>query len=254
VFGTKEWAKYSANVTIGCSNNCIYCYSRDSYEKKGSEIPWSEERVNEKLLNKKWGKRSGRIMFPTSHDITKNNYKDCLIVIKNILNAGNEILIVSKPDPEVMKELFFELKEFKDKIIFRFTIGSMNNEVLKFWEPNAPTFEDRKIALIIAYKMGYKTSVSMEPLLDISPRDSKNIVNSLIPYVTDSIWIGKMNMPEKRIKAKMTPNILSYIENLNDDNIKIIYNFFKENPKIKWKESIKRVVGIEIPTEPGKDM
>ena len=33
-----------------------------------------------------------------------------------------------------------------------------------------------------------------------------------------------------------------------------IYNQFKDNPKIKWKDSIKKVVGLEMPAEPGMDV
>lgn len=53
VFGTKEWAAHSANVTIGCSHNCTYCYSRDAYESYDkSGIPWENERRDEKNFNK----------------------------------------------------------------------------------------------------------------------------------------------------------------------------------------------------------
>ena len=40
----------------------------------------------------------------------------------------------------------------------------------------------------------------------------------------------------------------------NNDNIMKLYHKYKDNPKIKWKESIKKIVGIEIPTEAGLDI
>ena len=253
VFGTKEWAKHSANVGIGCKNNCIYCYSRDSYEKREHVIPWTEERVDEKLLNKKWGKREGTIMFPTSHDITEGNYEACLTVVKNILEAGNDMLIVSKPDPVVILKLAKEIETYKDKVLFRFTIGSMSNDILKFWEPDAPSFEERFLALRYVHSFGFSTSVSMEPLLDNNPSDTHNLVMLLLPYVTDSIWIGKMNKPNERIKAEANEYINGYLERQSDNNIKKIYSYFENNPKIKWKESIKRVVGLPVSTIPGED-
>ena len=33
LFGTREWSKSSLNITIGCSNNCKYCYAKDGYNK-----------------------------------------------------------------------------------------------------------------------------------------------------------------------------------------------------------------------------
>lgn len=40
----------------------------------------------------------------------------------------------------------------------------------------------------------------------------------------------------------------------SDRNIQKIYNELKDNPLVKWKDSIKKVVGIESPSEPGLDI
>jgi hypothetical protein len=40
----------------------------------------------------------------------------------------------------------------------------------------------------------------------------------------------------------------------SDENIKQLYSQYKDNPKIKWKESIKKVLGIRISTDPGLDV
>jgi hypothetical protein len=37
------------------------------------------------------------------------------------------------------------------------------------------------------------------------------------------------------------------VEWQTDENIKQLYSQYKDNPKIKWKESIKKVLGINIP-------
>ena len=255
ISGTREWASHSANATIGCSNNCEYCYSRDNYEKfDTSGEKWTVERSDENEVNKKRTKKSGTIMFPTKHDITIHNYDDCLIVLKNLLKVGNDVLIVSKPSEIVIDRLTNDLSSYKDKILFRFTIGSMDNEILSFWEPNAPYFEDRVLALETAFNKGFSTSISMEPLLDNDLEETKALVAKLEPFVTDSIWIGKMNKPEKRIKIEENEYIREYLSRQSDENIIEIYNFFKNNEKIKWKESIKKIVGIEVPTEKGLDI
>jgi hypothetical protein len=41
---------------------------------------------------------------------------------------------------------------------------------------------------------------------------------------------------------------------LSDEWIVELYDAYKDNPKIKWKESIKRIVKIEIPTISGLDI
>lgn len=44
------------------------------------------------------------------------------------------------------------------------------------------------------------------------------------------------------------------IGSLHDGNIEILYEHYKDDPMIKWKDSIKKVVGIERPTETGMDI
>ena len=39
----------------------------------------------------------------------------------------------------------------------------------------------------------------------------------------------------------------------SDDRIKALYGRLEDHPKVKWKESIKAVVGIDLPTEVGLD-
>lgn len=190
--GTKEWADSNVNCYFGCSNDCRYCYAKKMAIrfKRKTEETWKLMEPNQKAIEKGYWKRKGRIMFPTSHDITLESLYDCLEVLKKLLNADNEILITTKPNLNCVKIICNEFFKKKHLIQFRFTITSLNNELLRFWEPNAPTFKERLKSLIHAHKMSYKTSISIEPFLDENPF---LLVDRLIPYVTESIWIGKMN-------------------------------------------------------------
>ena len=99
--------------------------------------------------------------------------------------------MVSKPHLECIQKICETFTDYKDKILFRFTIGSADSQVLKFWEPNASSFEERLECLALAYRMGYQTSASAEPLLD---KNVDDLISKLSPYITDTIWIGKPNM------------------------------------------------------------
>ena len=83
------------------------------------------------------------------------------------------------------------LRPFKEQILFRFSIGACDNRILSYWEPNAPGYDERKECLIYAYQADFQTSVSVEPMLDSANIDT--LIGELSPYVTHSIWIGKMN-------------------------------------------------------------
>lgn len=254
ITGTKEWAKYSANSTIGCSNNCKYCYARASYLKRGNTEPWDIERRDEERFNFNWDKRDGTIMFPTNHDITENNIDDAITVIGNILSNDNDILIVSKPSFPVMLKIFETFKDFKDKILFRFTIGSQDNNILSFWEPGASSYEERKKTLKEAYDRGFNTSVSMEPFLDVNMDFVIKTVKDLLPYCSKSLWIGKMNSIDKRVVDIDEHIINSYMTAMSNENILYLYDYFKNNSKINWKESIKKVVGLPLQREAGLDI
>jgi DNA repair photolyase len=257
VSGTKEWAKYNVNCSQGCSHNCRYCYARANalrFKQIKNSDEWKTEKIRQNDVDKPRYKMNGTIMFPTTHDITPYNVDACLIVLKKLLIAGNNVLIVSKPHIDCIEKLCTELKYWRDQILFRFTIGAMNDDILLYWEPNAPCYDERKTSLEHAYMKGFATSVSIEPMLD-----AENIYalwSDLVPWVTDSIWIGKMNKVRNRviIEDSSDEKMVSLIEEGQTDNkIKEIYEKLKDALRVKWKESIKEVVGLDLATETGLD-
>jgi len=259
VFGTYEWAVKNINIVSGCSHNCKYCYSKEMairFKRKTPES-WKIEEELKTDRKLKIGKVSGRVMFPSSHDITPQNLILSLKTIKKILEHDNDILIVSKPHLDCISRLCNEFQEYKKNILFRFSIGSSNNTVLKSWELDAPLFEERIECLKLAFEQGYKTSISCEPMLDNNISD---VIDRVTPYVTDSIWIGKMNFLLRRLKMngyddnetlKKANELLNW---QRDSEIIKLYTEYKNHPKVKWKESIKKVVDIEVSQQKGLDI
>ncbi len=248
-FGTEEWCSKTTNYISGCSNDCKYCYAKQIAIRFGRKTPatWVNEEINHKVLNKKFGRVSGKVMFPSTHDITPTNLNYSIQFLKNILSAGNEVLIVTKPHLEVVEKLCEEFVDYKDKILFRFTIGSMDNNTLKFWEPGATTYEERKKSVIHAFEKGYQTSLSCEPMLD---DNVESVVNELQDYITETIWIGKMNFLKGRlainghVESMQKANEL--IEMQSDEKIIALVERLKDNPKIRFKESIKKVLNKNL--------
>lgn len=250
VFGTKEWAKHNLNCCTGCSNGCRYCYAR--YDavvrfKRVMDEEWKEERVKPGILEKGYGKRDGVTMFPTQHDITPGNIDACLIVLKKLLAPGNKVLIVSKPNLECTKRLCDELAEWKENILFRFTIGASNDNILSYWEPKAPKYAERLASLKYACAQRYATSVSMEPVLDW-----ENVVGNfeaLAPYVTNSIWIGALNFISRRVEV-VTVKDLAMVDVLKEaqtvETYRAVHDKLKDHPLIQWKESVKEALGLEL--------
>jgi len=255
VFGTTEWAASNANCIAGCSHNCHYCYAKTMairFHRKSTET-WKDE---EQKPLKKIGKRIGRIMFPTTHDISPKNVDYCFEYLNKILSVGNEVLIVSKPHFEVFERFCKEFSSYKDKILLRFTIGSASSDTLALWEPGAAGFKERLNSLDLVYTAGFKTSVSCEPMLDT---DMSKLIEKVRPFVNDCIWLGIMNSPFVRLSINKAPKEVieeakKLINFYDNKTVNELYSRYKNDPLIKWKESIKKIVGIEVPLEKGLDI
>jgi len=182
-------------------------------------------------------------MFPSTHDIHEDQIDVISNQLKLMLIIGNKVLIVTKPRLECIKKLCTDLDGFKDQITFRFTIGSTNSEVLKFWEPNAPDFDERMQSLRYAFEHGFATSISCEPLLDFN---YGSLVEAVEPYVTESIWLGLMNQSSARLKINGHGDIITQERakelkmNYSDDVLLSMHLTFADNPKIRWKDSISK--------------
>jgi len=259
--GTKEWASHNYNWGLGCSHNCAYCYARGmalQYGRIKSREEWATEcLLEEKVVDRYPHHRDGgRIMVPTTHDITPGPYLFAAIrIIHAMLEAGNKVLIVTKPHLECITALCSIFREYREQILFRFTIGHRSDEVLKAWEPGAPSFRERASSLMYAFGVGYKTSVSIEPMLG-TVADTMLLVSLVRTHVNDSIWIGRMNQVKKRVdfsNEKLCALAIATLSLQTDVHIKNLYQALKDDRKIKWKDSIKRVVGIALPLRKGMD-
>jgi DNA repair photolyase len=182
-------------------------------------------RVRQHDVTKKHINYGQTVMFPSSHDITPTVLNEAVIVLSNLLSAGNDVLLVSKPPKECIERICQEFMEYKDGILFRFTIGARSNEILSFWEPGAPSFEERKTALQYAHEKGFRTSVSMEPILDMD--DVLDLFFDLEPFVSDTLWLGKMNHIKKNVKFE-GPEIVRIEKGQSQDNCDLVYDLLRD--------------------------
>lgn len=257
--GTKEWAAKNINSAKGCANNCRYCFANSMASRfnSGTAKKWTDEVVQDLSDRKFRRKYKGVVMYPSSHDITPGTLSASIHVLKSLLSVGNNVLIVTKPRIDCVKSLCNELKGYENQILFRFTMGSTNSEVLKFWEPGASSFEERLASLRYAFENGFQTSISCEPFLDKTVEDLIIITRA---YVTDSIWIGKANRLKANIKLNgwtdnETVKRTDELNTLYKTDYKFsLYKKYKDDKLIKWKDSLKKDFNIELQTVPGQDI
>ena len=246
--GTRQWSNKSINFQTGCEHNCLVCYAKEMSirYKQTDKISWSNPVIRNNSVNqkiKKWNE--SLVMFPSSHDITPNNINEAMIILRKILKADNRVLVVSKPHYDCIKQICDVFTDYKNKILFRFTIGSYNNDILKFWEPNAPGLDERMKALKYAFDSGYETSISCEPMMD---NEVDKVIDAVRPYVTETIWIGKVNQMWGRLQRNtdMNDELFERATQLEQwqsgENILMLYEKYKSDPMIRWKDSILKVV------------
>ncbi|WP_243375432.1 hypothetical protein [Geotalea sp. SG265] len=245
-YGVGEWAGYSYNIGIGCSHNCRYCYARSFFVQEmlvPSNEAWTTERPKHQKSNIHL-QADKRVMFPSTHDISPAYLEVYCQALYNILAAGNEVLLVSKPHLECIKHICAEFQAFKTQMEFRFTIGSINQEVTAFWEPGAPTPEERISCLKYATEKGYQTGISMEPILEGKDAAIETFY-ALSPLTTGTIWIGTMNNLDERVDQTI-PEVVAAVQKIKelqvDEEMVQLYAFLKDEPQVRWKDSIKKVV------------
>jgi len=246
--GTKEWAPTSVNCCFGCSHGCRYCYARYNAVRRWKTIEaadWPKMEVNEDALTRTYSKFKGMVMFPTTHDITLDVLDPCMKVLAKLLEAGNKVLVVSKPHWVCIKSICETFVNFKGQILFRFTIGG-DNYHLAYWEPGAPSFDERMLCLAMARRKGFETSVSMEPLLETDIDVVSELIDMFDPLVSETIWIGKMNHIDERVEILTDEDARkaqAIRDGQTDERVTQLYRRFKDNPKIQWKDSIREVIG-----------
>lgn len=251
--GTREWSDHSYNICIGCAHGCLYCYANAQRCRFDRPLrapgQWEAQRLNpnQRRLGAEV-KPGGVVMFPTTHDLTPEFLPEALVTLKNLLRH-HQVLVVTKPHHSVVAALCRELAEHKKDLLFRFTIGAQNPALCGFWEPGAPPPRERIQALQHAQRQGFATSVSIEPMLD-SVDATVALVAHLTPWVTETLWIGKM----QRVPVKLNAHVAGFAAardqiraQQTDAEILRLVHLLAGHSQVRWKDSIRRVIAKPLP-------
>jgi DNA repair photolyase len=290
-FGTYEWCDETFNSHEGCKNSCLNCYARNlAHQKKYSY--WENYDRAEIVRKTKWVKNWKRkpngfwFMYPSMHDTFEETAGDAIKVIGNMLKANGNVLWVTKPRYKVVKRVLDKFSKYKisafeeprnylqgqPHIKIRMSISTNNDDYIAYYEENAPKYDEREKALILAYEMGADVGASCEPYFPVKLKDGEDPIEKfiewvryLLQYITDELWIGKMNyIPTDNGKAKqgiyelrgepLTEEQIAKFRELEKfykfENILRIVDALHDEPNIRFKESIKKLMINHIRQHP----
>jgi DNA repair photolyase len=254
--GAREWSENSFNIGQGRLHGCLYGYARHNalrVERIASMEGWADERLrpNQPVIKK----YKGVVMFPTTYDITPFCLDPALKALRGLLEHGNRVLIVSKPNFARIERLCRELGAFKPQVLFRFSIGSLDESQASLWEPGAPAIAERRRCLVWARSQGYDASVSLEPM-SAGAYDAIATFQALESELTEKVWIGIMNRVSRRVR-QVTAEIRAAcgrIQQLQSDQETLrLVRTLDGRPKVEWKDSIKAVIAAHPGFQAGQD-
>ncbi|KAH3764692.1 DUF1848 family protein [Pelomyxa schiedti] len=231
------------NCVKGCEHNCRYCFA-----KHEARCPpdWPTMRVVQSEVDAPRPKVPlGSVMFPSLHDITPTVVDPCLKIILALLQSQSRVVVFSKPHLSVIQKICSAASNYKELLRFKFTISAMDDTILSYWEPGAPPFAERLESLKCAYNAGFKTAVSVGPMLDYL--HVVELVNTVEPFVTDVIIICRLQLIPEMVSEAKSPQdkamLNAVLDNQTDEKIIQLHDILKTRPKVRWHTQLQGLLG-----------
>jgi DNA repair photolyase len=267
--GTREWADITLNFQRGCEYGCAYCYAhaRAARFKQVPEGGWTKPvpTYPKAAMRKVIGSAVPlRVMMPSTHDITMDNVRAIAFAARDVLTAlcRHTVLLVSKPRFRAIATLTGDNVVYanRDSIMFRFTLGSLDDKVLKLMEPGAPGVAERLACIGLAVQRGFRVTVSAEPLLCLTHCDAFRLILVCTLLGAEKVWVGPMNHAAARLTANgATPEQKAHAAELRVNESpwwRVLREQVEFEPKLKrvvlWKDAALKLIGLPERTERSK--
>jgi DNA repair photolyase len=195
----REYFELAANLYLGCSHACVYCYGPDVlHSTPGSffKDPRPRKNVLAQLesdaaeLRLKSETRPILLSFVTDpYQPIDDKYHLTRQAIAILKTAGLSVAILTKGGRRATDDL--DLLGPGDQ--FGTTLTLVDEVELKKWEPGAAPFNHRLGSLGAAKSMGLRTFVSLEPIINLA--DTLEIIRRYY-FLVDFWKVGKLNYHE----------------------------------------------------------
>lgn len=208
----KEYGDLALNIYTGCPHQCYYCFAPNVLHKTkeafSTNVRARDGIVEEvkKQLDKK--QMTGKLIhlcftcdpYPVGIDSAATRE-----IIRLIKDSGNHVQILTKSGCERDLDLLDD-NDWVGVTYAGYPIGTLAERQES--EPNAAPYSERLLLLAMAHKLGIKTWVSCEPVLNAG--DILDFL-SLNVYYVDKYKIGKLNYYPSPIDWKAFGNSVESI-------------------------------------------
>lgn len=194
-----EYNSLACNLYNGCDHGCSYCYSPRVLHKTRESFRFNvkpRKQILEKLLLDAGTLQNQNITDsillcftcdPYCH--AERTYRTTRQALKILLSHGLNVTILTKGGLR-SEDDFDLLEKYPNQVTYATSLTTNNEYERNLYEPHAAPAEERINALKNAKRIGLKTWVSCEPVLN--PITTLLLINRAAPY-TDLFKIGKWN-------------------------------------------------------------
>jgi len=220
----KEYAEWACNFYVGCSSECTYCYLKQGRGAKilGGNIPTLKKcfkdeedaiEIFEKELLKNLDEiREDGIFFSFSTDpAIKETFGMTVRAINTCMEYYVPVTILTKSKLTAFTMFNWVNKIYHNNYKNLVTVGitlTRHDEL----EPNADTNQERITGLSSCYNAGFKTFVSIEPIIDF-PSSKKMIEETVDVCNMYKIGINKGQSYDKYEAVKFATWVKNNVSN-----------------------------------------
>lgn len=219
----KEYCDLAVNLYKGCGHGCSYCYAPDIWRKMGlsREDFYNHPAVRPgilKAIEKEAPKYKGRevqLCFTCDPYQPINDQLQITRRAIEILKA-NDITVRILTKGGVRSLIDFDLLE-AGRDWYGVTMTFIDKDKSLAWEPEAAVPHEKICCLVAAKKMGLKTWVSLEPVIE--PEQTLSIITAIYPF-TDVFKVGKWNHDDRAKEidwAKFVKQAVMLLDHLNKE-------------------------------------
>jgi DNA repair photolyase len=199
----REYSPLAVNLYKGCGHCCSYCYvpgvikiTRNDFDNQVDVKKDVKMRLTASALKYQGTDKQVLMSFTTDPYNDLNEFmKLTRIALQIFLDHKIPVAVLSKGGTKVLQDIDL-FRKFGKHIKVGSSLTFLDDKDSRRWERNAALPFDRIGTLKTLNKLGIRTWVSLEPVID--PQQTLNLIDETYQFV-DEYQVGKLNYTKSNI-------------------------------------------------------